>query len=162
MKKILIFGNSGSGKSTLAKYLCKSEGFAHLDLDSLAWEDTLPPQRRDLNESKQDILTFIESNNTWVIEGCYTDLLELVSTHSNEIIFMNLSIDDCISNARTRPWEPHKYESKQAQDNNLPMLINWITQYEERNDTFSMAAHQSFFDGYSGQKRMISSNLDSL
>lgn len=162
MKKILIFGNSGSGKSTLAKYMCKPDGLAHLDLDSLAWEDSLPPQRRNLDHAKKDILTFIETNDSWVIEGCYTDLLELVAIYSNEIIFMNLSVDDCILNAKSRPWEPHKYESKQAQDNNLAMLINWITQYKERNDTFSMAAHQQFFEQYNGSKRMISNNLESV
>jgi len=162
MKKLLIFGNSGSGKSTLAKYMRKSEGLAHLDLDSLAWEETLPPQRRHIEDAEKDILTFIDTHDSWVIEGCYTDLLELVSAYSNEIIFMNLSIEDCISNAKSRSWEPHKYESKQAQDNNLAMLINWITQYKERSDTFSLMAHQTFFDNYNGQKRIINSNLDSL
>ena len=40
MRKILIFGNSGSGKSTLAGKLCAGNGLAHLDLDTLAWQNT--------------------------------------------------------------------------------------------------------------------------
>jgi adenylate kinase family enzyme len=159
LSNILIFGNSGSGKSTLAKNLCKSKGLAHLDLDSLAWEATTPPERKSLNASKKEIVNFIQMNESWVIEGCYTDLLELVELYSSEIIFMDLSIENCISNAKSRPWEPHKYESKQAQDNNLDMLIDWISQYKDRNDTFSMLAHQKFYNNYSGKKRIISNNI---
>jgi adenylate kinase family enzyme len=159
LSNILIFGNSGSGKSTLAKSICKSEGLAHLDLDSLAWEATTPPERKKLNVSQKEIINFIKMNDSWVIEGCYTDLLELVESYSSEIIFMNLPIDECISNAKSRPWEPHKYKSKQAQDKNLGMLIDWISQYTKRNDTFSIIAHQKFYNDYNGQKRIINSNV---
>ena len=78
---------------------------------------------------------------------------------STEIIFMNLPIESCISNAKARPWEPHKYKTKQAQDDNLAMLIDWIGQYSERNDTFSYAAHKQFYDGYHGHKKMITQNV---
>lgn len=158
LSNILIFGNSGSGKSTLAKSMCGSQGLAHLDLDLLAWEATTPPQRKELSASKIEIEHFIKTNKSWVIEGCYTDLLELAAPYSSEIIYMNLPIASCISNAKSRPWEPHKYESKQAQDENLAMLIDWISRYEERDDTFSASAHQNFYNNYTGKKRVIKSN----
>lgn len=159
MSKILIFGNSGSGKSTLAKKLSQSEKLSHLDLDLLAWEPTSPPIRKDLKASKADIYNFIKANDSWVIEGCYTDLLDIVQPYSSEIIFMNLPISACISNAKLRPWEPHKYQSKQAQDENLGMLIDWISQYTSRDDTFSKSAHQNFYNNFSGKKRIITSNV---
>ncbi|KAA3640754.1 MAG: AAA family ATPase [Proteobacteria bacterium] len=158
MSTILIFGNSGSGKTTLAKSLCQSHGLAHLDLDTLAWEATTPSVRKSLSASKKDIDHFIKTNDSWVIEGCYTDLLELAEPHSSEIIFMNLPIEMCIANAKSRPWEPHKYKSKQAQDNNLEMLIDWISLYTTRDDTFSMVAHQNFYHNYNGKKKIISNN----
>lgn len=71
---------------------------------------------------------------------------------------MNLPIKACISNAKNRPWEPHKYESKEAQDANLGMLIDWISQYEKREDVFSQAAHRKLYDEYRGTKRMYTSN----
>lgn len=159
MSNILIFGNSGSGKSTLAKSICKSQGLAHLDLDTLAWEATTPPERKSLKTSKMEIDNFIKLNDSWIIEGCYTDLLKLVEPYSSEIIFLNLPTEICISNAKSRPWEPHKYESKQAQDENLDMLIDWIAQYTKRNDTFSMRAHQNFYNNYSRKKQIINSNV---
>jgi adenylate kinase family enzyme len=155
MKKVLIFGNSGSGKSTFAKKLRQSDGLAHLDLDTLAWQDTVPPERKPLIESKQELLTFIQSNESWVIDGGYVDLLEMAASSANEIIFLNLPVDDCIANAKNRPWEPHKYDSKQEQDANLEMLIGWIADYYERQDTFSMQKHREFYESFSGEKMML-------
>lgn len=114
-----------------------------------------------LNTSNQEVYcsnNLIRSNDTWVIEGCYSDLLEMALQHSNEIIFMNLPIGLCIENARNRPWEPHKYESKEAQDRNLNMLVDWISQYPERTDTFSKAAHIALYERFTGKKRMLISN----
>jgi uncharacterized membrane protein YbaN (DUF454 family)/adenylate kinase family enzyme len=155
-RKILIFGNSGSGKSTLAKKLCDEDSLAHLDLDTLAWRRSDAPVRKPLKESEQEIAQFIRANPGWVIEGCYTDLLELAAPYSSEIIFLNLPVETCIANAKKRPWEPHKYESKDAQDANLAMLIDWIAQYTERDDTFSRGAHEAFYEAYAGQKKECS------
>ena len=159
MSNILIFGNSSSGKSTLAKELSNANGYAHLDLDTLAWKQSTPPERKPLDESGLEIAKFIESNPSWVIEGCYTDLLEIASPYSSEIIFMNLPIELCVSNAKQRPWEPHKYPSKEAQDANLDMLINWIEQYTTREDTFSEVTHKNFYREYLGNKRIITKNI---
>lgn len=158
MRKILIFGNSGSGKSTLAKKICAADGLSHLDLDTLAWMPTMPPQRKPLIDSETEISAFISSNRGWVIEGCYSDLLSMAVPFSNEIIFMNLPAKMCIENAYKRPWEPHKYESKEAQDKNLEMLIAWIGEYSERTDTCSEPSHKALYEQYSGDKRMVSGN----
>lgn len=158
MKKIIIFGNSSSGKSTLAKKLAQQEQLPHLDLDTIAWLPVVPPTRSPLVSSKQQIDNFIETNDTWVIEGCYTDLLALVVTQASEIIFMNLPIELCIENAKNRSWEEHKYSSKTEQDANLPMLIEWISQYQTRKDTFSLNAHQQLFNHFKKEKTLITSN----
>lgn len=162
MRKILIFGNSGSGKSTLAKQLCDQYALSHLDLDTLAWQVRTSsadvPLRVPVAESSSAIMRFIKSNSAWVIEGCYTDLLECSAPYANEIVFMNLPIEDCISNARNRPWEPHKYQTKDAQDENLGLLIEWIAQYAQRNDTFSEQSHQIFYDSFVGNKKRYESN----
>lgn len=158
MKRIVIFGNSGSGKSTLANKLMQVENISHLDLDVIAWKPTNPPERMAIAESRQAIDAFMASNEQWVIEGCYSDLLEIVIPESSEIIYLNLPVEACIDNARNRPWEPHKYESREAQDANLEMLIDWIAQYAKRKDTFSKSAHESLFEKYDGKKTMRTSN----
>lgn len=161
MRRILLFGNSGSGKSTLAASLANAE-LTHLDLDSLAWLPTQPPQRMPLAESKALIDEFTSNNESWVIEGCYTDLLEMLADKATEVVFLNLPIEQCLKNASSRPWEPHKYASKEAQDANLEMLKDWIVQYEHRDDVFSLAAHTGFYEGFSGTKTCILANEDSF
>jgi adenylate kinase family enzyme len=158
LSKTVIFGNSGSGKSTLAKRMSANENVAHLDLDTIAWQATLPPTRMPIAESELQINTFITSHKNWVIEGCYADLLERVLDKTEEVIFLNLSVDDCICNAKSRAWEPHKYESKAAQDANLAMLVDWISQYPEREDHFSQKAHIKLFNAFNGKKVMRTSN----
>ncbi|CCU73469.1 hypothetical protein [Thalassolituus oleivorans] len=157
MRKIIIFGNSGSGKSTLAKKLTEG-GLAHLDLDPLAWLPTIPPERRAIAQVHEQIRAFISENGEWVVEGCYADLLELVKPFANEAIFMNLPTWLCQENAKNRPWEPHKYQSKEAQDDNLPMLLDWIAGYMDRDDSLSYTAHRDLFQGFQGKKTEIKSN----
>jgi adenylate kinase family enzyme len=158
VNKIVIFGNSASGKSSLAKKLASTQQLAHLDLDTLAWRPTSPPQRQSIDVSVAEINAFINQHQSWVIEGCYSDLLTHTLAECSEMIFMNLPAELCIKNAKNRPWEPHKYESKAAQDANLAMLIDWIAQYEQRNDTFSKSAHQKLFDEFVGGKIEIINN----
>ncbi len=154
----MIFGNSGSGKSTLAHELALENNLAHLDLDIVAWKPVSPPERLSVLESSKQINDFLLANSAWVIEGCYSDLLELVTQQADEVIFLNLPVSVCIENAKNRPWEPHKYESKEAQDENLEMLVDWISQYAHRHDTFSKAAHEKLFAEFQGKKTMYVSN----
>lgn len=159
MSRTVIIGNSGAGKSTLALRLASEQTCAHLDLDTLAWQPGLPPQRRALADSAMDIDAFIDSHRAWVIEGCYADLIELVLPQCTQLIFLNPGVDACIEYCRARPWEPHKYSSKQEQDDNLGMLIEWVRGYESRQDEFSLARHRVLFDRFSGDKRELSSRL---
>lgn len=158
MDKILVFGNSGSGKTTLAHKLSAENGMAHLDLDTLAWMPTMPPKRQPQAMSMRTIEQFTQQHESWVIEGCYTDLLQAVAPRASEIIFLNLDVEDCVRNAMKRPWEPHKYASKKEQDANLDMLLDFIRDYDERKDLFSRQAHEEFYQGFAGTKSMISEN----
>ena len=157
MKRIIIFGNSGSGKSTLAKKISTQHKLGHLDLDTLAWQqNSESPTRKPLEESHELIKEFIAQNNSWVIEGCYSELIELITPYASEMIFLNPTTQQCIENAKNRPWEPHKYESKEKQDANLDFLIQWIKDYDNRDDVFSRKAHLKLYSEYSGKKKMIS------
>lgn len=158
MNRIIVFGNSGSGKSTLAKKLVSQYQCQHLDLDTIAWQPVSPPQRQPIEVSQQRINEFVADKENWIIEGCYADLLEIAAPLATKAVFLNLPIAQCIENAKNRPFEPHKYESKAAQDANLDMLIQWIGEYENRDDTFSKQAHQALYDQFSGDKRTVLNN----
>lgn len=158
VNKVIIFGNSGSGKSTLAKKLQVQNQLAHLDLDTVAWQATQPPRRKPLGSSQKIIESFMAENNQWVIEGCYVDLLQIAAKQAEQAVFMDLPISLCQDNARNRPWEPHKYANKQAQDANLDMLLEWIAAYSKRTDAFSYQAHLSLYNHFTKTKYQISDN----
>jgi adenylate kinase family enzyme len=157
MMRYLLLGNSGSGKSTLALRLARTHALPHLDLDSLAWLPTTPPERRPLDESRRDIEAFLAANDGWIIEGCYADLLTVPLPRCTRLLFLNPGVDACVANALARPWEPHKYASKEAQDANLPFLIGWIRAYPTRDDVFGFPAHRALFDGFAGDKQELTS-----
>ncbi|MDY6941306.1 MAG: AAA family ATPase [Cyanobacteriota bacterium] len=151
MQKILIFGNSGSGKTTMAKQLATSHGIPHFDLDTCAWNE--PGVRKSLKESQKVIDKFVAEHSSWVIEGSYGSLVELVLEHCNELRFLNPGIEKCLQNCDSRPWEPEKYPTPEAQNQNLEMLKNWVRDYEIREDEYSYREHQRIFERYLGKKQ---------
>lgn len=154
MRRIVIIGNSGSGKSTLAGKLATEHALQALDLDTITWSS--PGVRRDLSESRADLDTFIAEHDAWVIEGCYASLAEHALPHCTELVFLDPGVEACVAHNEARPWEPHKYASKEAQDQNLAMLQQWVRDYYTRDDEYSHAAHQRVFDAFTGSKRRVS------
>lgn len=153
MRRVLVFGNAGSGKSTLGRRLQAEEGLAHLDLDTLAWLPGVPPERRPLDATAADILAFVAGHEAWVIEGCYADLLGIAAPHATEAIYLDLPVSVCLAHAQARPFEPHKYETPEAQDANLAMLLDWIRTYPTRDDVCSATAHHALFDAFDGSRQ---------
>lgn len=158
MIRIVIFGNSGSGKSTLASCYATIPGVGYLDLDTIAWDT--PGVRKETAESIEELHTFMRDRESWVIEGCYGSLIAEAAKTATEIIFLNPGIEECRKNCRARPWEPHKYESREAQDANLEMLLQWVAEYETRTDEFSLPAHRQIFESFGGKKQELKSNLE--
>jgi len=127
-------------------------------LDTLAWLDSSPPQRKPIEESFAEISRFVDDHQSWVIEGCYSDLLNLAMKTADKLIFLNPGVETCMDNCRSRPFEPQKYESQKAQDKNLEMLLNWVRQYPDRVDEFSLMSHQKLFNEFTGNKTEYLSN----
>jgi SAM-dependent methyltransferase len=154
-RRVVVFGNSGSGKSTLAAKLSRDDGLAHLDLDTLAWLPTDPPTRRPIADSAREIAAFTAQHNAWVIEGCYADLLTLLRDAATEMVFLNPGVETCVAHCRARPWEPHKYATRETQDANLAMLVDWVRSYPSRDDACSLGAHRALYDAFGGPKREV-------
>ncbi len=121
----------GSGKSTLARRLA-AEARILADLE-----------------------VFCSASDRWIIEGCYADVVRASLRWEPELLFMNSCVEVCLRHCRERPWEPHKYRSRQEQDANLAFLLEWVSEYYRRDGSMSLRAHREVFDGYAGKKREI-------
>jgi len=152
--KVAIIGNSGSGKSTQARKLADSSATIVLDLDLVFWESASLVERPSA-ERIADVQRFCREHDSWIIEGCYTDLIEASFPWAPELIFMDPGSEVCISNCLRRPHEPHKYPTKEDQDQNLDFLIRWVSDYYHREGLMSYHSHRVLFDGYQGPKKRI-------
>jgi adenylate kinase family enzyme len=150
--RILIFGNSGSGKSTLAQRMSRDHDLAHLDLDSIVWEPERIAVMRSPDAIAASLSAFLAKETRWVIEGCYGELVEAAAGQCSELIFLNPGLETCLAHNRERPWEPHKYASKEVQDAMLDNLQAWVAGYYERDDQWSYRRHRRIFDSFAGRK----------
>lgn len=150
--RVAILGNSGSGKSTVASWLARSANLAVLDLDSVAWEPDQPAVARSCALAEADVATFCTTHTRWVLEGCYGNLIEAALQFEPFLIFLNPGLESCTAHCLNRPWEPHKYGSKQEQDANFHFLLSWVAEYYTRDGPMSLCAHQAVFDKYPGRK----------
>lgn len=148
--KTILLGNAGAGKSTLAKKLTAREPAARLSLDAVAFAQG--SARRPLRESIAEAIEFIEKNESWIIEGCYADIIEALLAYCEKLIFLNPGVKTCIEHCMQRPWEPEKFGSREAQDRNLQNLIDWVSSYETRRDEYGLRRHRELFDSFAGRK----------
>ena len=70
---------------------------------------------------------------------------------------MNPGIEVCVAHCHRRPWEPEKYPSKEAQDQKLDFLLDWVREYETRDDEYGLKRHRQVFDRFPGRKREYTS-----
>ena len=155
MARIVVFGNAGSGKSTYAAHLASLQGLAHLDLDVLVWELGQIAVPRPDASVEGDLRRFTDDNTRWVIEGCYTEWVELASRRCTELVFLNPGESVCLAHCRARPWEPHKYASPAEQNRMLDFLLGWVREYYTRDESCSLMRHVQLFRAFTGTKREL-------
>lgn len=148
--KVILLGNAGAGKSTLARKLLTKQPAARLSLDEVAFQ--AGTQRRPLQESIDEVKRFIANHESWIIEGCYADIIEPILAECEELIFLNPGVEACVAHCRTRPWEPEKFGTPQEQDENLENLIAWVRSYETRTDQYGLRRHRALFESFHGEK----------
>lgn len=153
--RIAIVGNSGSGKTTLAAKLSDGERVAVLDLDAVAWEPGKIAVSRSFEEAASDVREFCRSRESWIIEGCYAGLIETSFEFEPLLLVLDPGVERCLQNCRSRPWEPHKYASKEEQDKGLAYLLEWVEEYYTRNGDMSLASHKAIFEEYGGPKKWL-------
>lgn len=93
--KISVLGYSGSGKSTLAKILGEKYSAEVLHFDAIHW---LPGWQMNTKEEKLRLTEeFLNTHNSWVIDGNYTKYcLERRLEESDKIILMLFNRFSCL------------------------------------------------------------------
>jgi adenylate kinase family enzyme len=153
--KLILLGNAGAGKSTMARRIIGDEPIPCLSLDEIAWDDG--PKRKPLEVSLRMLPAFIQSNEQWIVEGCYSDLIQVALPYCTELRFLNPGIEVCVAHCHRRPWEPEKFSSPEDQASMLTQLVQWVRQYETREDEYGLRRHRQVFERFPGRKREYTS-----
>ena len=162
--KLILLGNAGAGKSTMARRIIGDEPIPRLSLDEIAWDDG-PNQdkieqryvRKPLEVSLRMLHAFIQSNEQWIVEGCYGDLIQAALPYCTELRFLNPGIEVCVAHCHRRPWEPEKYSSPEDQAAMLTRLVQWVREYETREDEYGLKWHRQVFEQFAGRRREYTS-----
>lgn len=156
--RLILMGNAGAGKSTLADRVTRDRPLPRLGLDQIAWSQ--PAIRKPLDETLRELDAFLAGHDEWIIEGCYADLIEHALPHCTLLWFLNPGVRACVNHCHARPWEKDKYASPNAQDAMLIYLVEWVKQYEARDDEFGLPRHRRLFETFPGPKREFTSAAD--
>jgi adenylate kinase family enzyme len=138
--RLILLGNAGAGKSTMARWLIGSADIPRLSLDEIAWDPGT--RRKPLEQSLTLLRQFLRSNDQWIIEGCYGDLVEAALPHCTELRFLNPGVETCVAHCNRRPWESSKFSSTEDQNAMLAQLIRWVKDYETRDDEYGLKRHR--------------------
>jgi adenylate kinase family enzyme len=150
--RFAILGNSGSGKSTLANTLAAQHDVEVLDLDTVAWEPGTVGVPRDAEAAAADVHRFCTAHDGFILEGCYENLIEAAFVYQPRLIYLDPGPEVCERHCRARPFEPHKYESLDAQNGKLEFLLAWVRAHYTRQGPMSQAEHVATFERYDGPK----------
>ena len=139
----------------MAAWLAHRTGATQLDLDTVAWAPNSIAVARPAEEAQSEVRAFCAAHSSWVVEGCYANLVQAALQFAPRLLFLNPGEQQCLENCRARPWEPHKYASKHEQDQRLDLLLSWVSEYYTRSGEMSLSAHTACFNAYLGEREEL-------
>ena len=98
--RILIIGYSGSGKSTLAKKLGEIYKINVLHLDNAAFNEDFTNKKDE--EMTMIVQEFLDSNDSWIIDGNYSRICKERFAMADKIIYLNFNRFFCYFSALKR------------------------------------------------------------
>ena len=121
MQRIAILGCSGGGKSTLARALSRSLDLPLIHLDALHW---LPGWvERDRAEFR-GLLAELVDGERWVIDGNYTQTLDLRLPRADTIVVIDRSRLLCLWRVTWR-WLTHLGRTRADMGEGCPEKVDW-------------------------------------
>lgn len=89
MQRIAVVGTSGSGKTTLARQISQLLAIPHVELDTLHWE---PNWVEVSDEVMQERVIKALSPQSWVVDGNYSKVRDIVWGRTDTVIFLDYSL----------------------------------------------------------------------
>ena len=121
--KIAVLGFSGCGKSTLARKLGEKYQLPVLHLDSVQFAAKWV--ERELEDKLRDVAAFMDSHDSWVMDGNYSNLLqERRLEEADRIIMLELNRFVCLWRILKR-WLTYKGSSRPDMAAGCEEKVDW-------------------------------------
>ena len=142
--KIYIIGNSCSGKTTFAKKWNKKLNISFLELDTIYQTSRAEQRLQDL--FVKSVSSFMESNKSWIIEGVYTQVSDIILAESNYLVYLDVDKNEVLENAKKLPNSESrvKFVESYYQDERKHITNN--------NIIYSKGFHDKVYDNYNKKK----------
>ena len=135
-------------------------GIRHIALDVIFWEDGGYNRKRDAHEIQAD-LREIQNFGTWLVEGVFGHLVDVLMAFTDTLIYMDLPWEECKKNLLSRGSESSRQLDPKKAEENFHALLEWAEAYETRDSKASKTYHDFLFASFSGDKYRICSRDDS-
>ena len=121
--KIAVLGFSGCGKSTLAQKLGEKYQLPVLHLDSVQFAANWV--ERELEDKLRDVAAFMDSHDSWVMDGNYSNLLqERRLEEADRIVMLELNRFVCLWRVLKR-WLTYKGSSRPDMAAGCEEKVDW-------------------------------------
>ncbi|WP_237476210.1 hypothetical protein [Vibrio eleionomae] len=87
-----------------------------------------------------------------MIEGVFGALAEQLIPSADTLIFLDLEWSVCESSLRARGSESSKQLDVEQAEKNFGELLQWASEYSERESKSSLRFHQQLFNDFHGKK----------
>jgi len=86
-KRVSVVGSSGSGKTTFASEIANIIDAKHIELDAIHWRQGW----QEIPEDEfRDIISLETSGESWVIDGNYSDVRDIVWSRADTLVWLDL------------------------------------------------------------------------
>ncbi|MEW6404240.1 MAG: AAA family ATPase [Chloroflexota bacterium] len=156
MKRIVIIGNSGSGKTHLGQILSSCFGYRLIHLDTLFWE----PGGFNIKRSNEIVyaeIARIRQTKTWIVEGVFGELAKEFCVCADTLIWLDQDWETCSRSLLQRGPESSKQLDKQSAEENFQNLLQWASEYWQRETPSSYRGHLLLFERFNNDKIRLQS-----
>ena len=156
---MIIIGNSGSGKTWLATRLAATVSATVVNLDGIFWE----PGAFDNKRSHEEIELLIQQSKeekSWIVEGVFGELAERYLDVAEFLVWLDIDWHVCKRRLEERGSESKKHIGREQSKQGLQNLIEWASEYCDRQDLRSAKGHKALFEEFSGNKAHLRSETD--
>lgn len=157
--KLIIIGNSGSGKTWLATRLAVAAKTPVVHLDEIFWQPGGFNQKRSL-EGVARLIAETKQGTSWIVEGVFGELAERYFDEAKLLIWLDIDWEICKACLLARGSESKRHLGRAQSEKGLAELIEWASNYYDRDGPRSFAGHKNLLDRFPGRKVHIRSQED--